>query len=642
MKVLEEQLNNTNIDIDKFKKVFNEYYTFFKEKKTVNITTLLPENINYKEVQIPFNKRPLDFFLWVSSEINSAYSIDELKKTGQFHTNNLNVVNLILDNVIDFDIDTILDKKILEPSCGTGIFILAIIQRLYDKGCSKEALVKFVNNNIVGFEISDEMIYFTKLNIMCLMSYLYKNPDIVNELDIQVFVSDTTFKPDTMMKQLDIFSTEINFVETEEAQEIKLQCISNNEYKFDYVVGNPPYVTLYGRRDMKKTEELRNYYIDNYKFVPSSVKNGKFNITMFFFEQSLDWLKENGYISFIVDVSLFETAYKYLRKYILENAKIKYLITDLSTFEGVGSGQVIISLQKNSKLDENLENEVNILKYEAGEKHIIPQRNWYTEDECKFTIIDNQAIDILNKIESKSEQLVSIFPGKSLRTCTMMLDMEDKFTHTYKIETPHEIMPYYVGSKSLKAPFSELSFEKYFEYNKPLQDKINDELKEQLTKQGIKNKKRIGLGSLDVYKSPKIFIRQSAKQIIATLSFETAAANNSLYCLSEAKNDETSVNKLKVTCAQLNSTILTFYALCKRIIRVSKGKQPQIKVGDLKKIRLTFDEDTVNQLLEITDEIISNTTEPSKGLERINNVLYDYYGINESDKQFILEHIETY
>lgn len=639
---IEEQSNITNIDIDKFNNVFNKYYTFFKDMETVNISTLLPANIDFKKVQTPLDKRPLDFFLWVSSEINSAYSIDELKKNGQFHTSNLDVVNLILDNVIDFDSDTLLNKKILEPSCGTGIFILAIIQRLYDKGYSKEALVNFVNNNIVGFDISHEMVYFTILNINCLMSYLFKSPNIVNELSIKAFVSDTTHKPDIKMAQLDLFNSELHFVETEEAQNIKINCISHDEYKFDYIIGNPPYITLYGRRDMKKTEELRNYYIDNYKFIPSSVKNGKFNMTMFFFEQSLDWLKEDGYISFIVDVSLFETAYKYLRKYILENARIKYLITDLSTFEGVGSGQVIISLQKNSKLDENLENEVTVLKFETGEKQIIPQKNWYAEDENKFSIIDNRATEILNKIENKSVELISIFPGKSLRTCTMMLDMEDKFTHKEKIETLHEIMPYYVGSKSLKKPFGELSFEKYFEYNKPLQDKINDELKEQLEKQGIKNKKRIGLGNLEVYKSPKIFIRQSAKQIIATLSFETAAANNSLYCLSEAKNDEISENKLKVTCAQLNSTILTFYALCKRIIRVSKGKQPQIKVGDLKQIRLTFDEIIVNQLLKITDEIISNTIEISIGIERINDVLFDYYDINENERQFMLEHIATY
>lgn len=642
MMIKKKEESTLNIDTNKFKDIFNFYYSFFKKEESIEILTLLPSNIDFEEVQIPVTKNPLDFFLWITSEINSLYSIDELKKTGQFHTNNIDIINLILNNIIDFKTDTVLYKKILEPSCGTGIFILTIIQRLYNKGYSKEILTDFVNNNIVGFDISHEMIYFTKLNIKCLMSYLFRSSTIVKNLKIKVFISDATYKPLLYMKQLDIFNTELNFVETEEALKIKLQCMSDNECKFDYIIGNPPYITLYGRRDMKKTEELRNYYIETYKFVPRSVKNGKFNMTMFFFEQSIDWLNEDGYISFIVDISLFESAYKHLRKYILENSKIKYLITDLSTFKGVGSGQVIISMQKNSNLDENKDNEVTVINYETSEKQKISQKKWYLEDEYKFSIIDNRAIDILNKIENKSVPLLSIFEGKALRTCTMMLDMENKFTFNEKIESQHEVMPYYAGSKSLKTPFAILNFEKYFEYNKPLQDKINNELKEKLEKEGIKNKKRIGLGSLDVYKSPKIFIRQSAKQLIATLSFETAAANNSLYCLSEAKYDEVSVNKLKVTCAQLNSTILTFYALCKRIIRTSKGKQPQIKVGDLKQIRLTFDEATVKQLLEVTNEILSNTIEYSKGIEMINNILFDYYNISENEKKFILEHITKY
>lgn len=50
----------------------------------------------------------------------------------------------------------------------------------------------------------------------------------------------------------------------------------------------------------------------------------------------------------------------------------------------------------------------------------------------------------------------------------------------------------------------------------------------------------------------------------------------------------------------------------------------------------------MNQLLEITDEIISNTIETSLGIEQINNVLFDYYGINEAEKKFIFEHIEMY
>ena len=49
-----------------------------------------------------------------------------------------------------------------------------------------------------------------------------------------------------------------------------------------------------------------------------------------------------------------------------------------------------------------------------------------------------------------------------------------------------------------------------------------------MTSQGIKNKKRIGLGEDRISDWPKIYIRHSAKTIIATYDEIPSAANNSL------------------------------------------------------------------------------------------------------------------
>ena len=53
------------------------------------------------------------------------------KYTGAFFTNNLEVIDNIID-IIKFD-DNIVNKKILEPSCGQGIFLLKIIAKLHYK-----------------------------------------------------------------------------------------------------------------------------------------------------------------------------------------------------------------------------------------------------------------------------------------------------------------------------------------------------------------------------------------------------------------------------------------------------------------------------------------------------------------------------
>ena len=68
-------------------------------------------------------------------------------------------------------------------------------------------------------------------------------------------------------------------------------CYKNINNKYDVIIGNPPFVTLYGRRSRNMTEEKRAYF-NTFKFVVDKKKNNKFNLSMFFIENSLDLLKK--------------------------------------------------------------------------------------------------------------------------------------------------------------------------------------------------------------------------------------------------------------------------------------------------------------------------------------------------------------
>ena len=54
--------------------------------------------------------------------------------------------------------------------------------------------------------------------------------------------------------------------------------------------------------------------------------NNKFNLSMFFIENSLDLLRKSGRLSFILDISFFEDAYIDMRKYLQLIAKAQYHI----------------------------------------------------------------------------------------------------------------------------------------------------------------------------------------------------------------------------------------------------------------------------------------------------------------------------
>jgi len=545
----------------------------------------------------------------------------ERKKNGVFLTNSIDTVENLLDVVI---IDSeIFGKRILEPSCGQGIFILKLLSDIYLKFPDALLISNFVSNNIFFIDIQDEMVEKTKSNIQKLYSFLF------DENFQGLFNGITWDFTDKVSPGLSLFD------------EVKSTPFLDLYNSFDYVIGNPPYVTLYGRRDKKENEEQRINYLNNYHQFPSSVKNGKLNLVMLFIEHSLDFLKENGKLSFIIDVSFFETAYEFTRKYLLDNTTIDELQVNIKDFD-VASGQVIIKLSK----VKGTNHKVRLIDHKNKNSYLVEQSSWNNKnDEYKFRYngcsISKQ---ILDKVEAKNDKtILQLYPKKNLRTCVMLLDMEDKFTFIDKGSREEKLLyPYYQGSKALSAKYGKLDFKKYFYYDKPLQDSINEELKIELIKQGVKNKKRLGLGETIIYDNPKLFIRQSAKEIATTIDLGKSSANNSLYVFSLRDNSAKTIDFLYFLCGFLNTDFITYYAQQMNIIRFSQGKQPQIKIGDLGTIYIPNEIKLQNEISKLCKEIYNNLDSKDTVKTQINNLVYSYYGLSDLEIENILKSIKDF
>ena len=225
----------------------------------------------------------------------------------------------------------------------------------------------------------------------------------------------------------------------------------------------------------------------------------------------------------------------------------------------------------------------------------------------------------------------------------MLLDMEDKFTFIDKGSREEKLLyPYYQGSKALSAKYCKLDFKKYFYYDKPLQDSINEELKIELIKQGVKNKKRLGLGETIIYDNPKLFIRQSAKEIAATIDLGKSSANNSLYVFSLRDNSAKTTDFLYFLCGFLNTDFITYYAQQMNIIRFSQGKQPQIKIGDLGTIYIPNEIKLQNEISKLCKEIYSNFDSKDTLKAQIDNLVYSYYGLSDLEIENILKSIKDF
>jgi len=206
------------------------------------------------------------------------------KKVGQVFTP-LKLVTLILDNV-EYDGLHMLGKKILEPSFGNGAFLEEIVKRILQYSSIKE-----LKNNLLcvyGWEI-DKSLYdetLTKLN------KLIKPYNIAIDWNIECVNS---------IYKMSYFRN----------------LVKQKYEKFDYIVGNPPYVI---KRNLDK--ETQNFIASNYSYC-----NGSYDLYYAFFELSLKFLNTNGKIAFITPSTYFYnfSAAK-LRKSIISKKNISKII----------------------------------------------------------------------------------------------------------------------------------------------------------------------------------------------------------------------------------------------------------------------------------------------------------------------------
>ena len=521
------------------------------------------------------------------------HKIEKIKK-GIFYTKNVNIIKYMISNI------NVLCGKILEPSCGSGMFLIFIIEEIIEKlklkNYSEFEILEYISNNIYANDIDINAITIARTQIELLLKPLIDKVRLEEE--------NFEFKG--------INFTSYDFVFEQE----------NFNCKFDLIIGNPPFVTMYGKRSKGMTEKKREYF-NAFDFVKNKKGTNKFNLNMFFIENSLKLLNFNGIMSFILDISFLEDAYVNLREYLLNRTKILNYTYNINGFENVGSGQIILNLE-NNQCENYFVRTFDYLKKINKIHHI---GKWKTNKKYKFSIpLDEIESGIINKLD-QYPKLCEVFEKKSLRTCCALTGRTEDFITNLNIEDSDDIFPYIEGSKGLSNKFSKLTPFRNIKYDYDLQIKISDEFKAELIKRGVKNKKRVTLGDKECYLKPKIFIRQSSKELIATYTEDKVMANNSIYILTDNKrNTIDSKNKLKYVCGLINSNLLTYYALKTEIIRTGIGKIPQLKISDLKQLPILIVEKKMKTIIQITENLLANINY-EKNLKKLNNEIYSIYNI---------------
>ncbi|MEM3172827.1 MAG: N-6 DNA methylase, partial [Candidatus Nitrosotenuis sp.] len=303
----------------------------------------------------------------------------ERKGTGQFYTPS-DIVQYIISHL---PIKS--DSKILDPACGCGSFLLGLFDTLRIKyGVS--AL-----KNLYGVDLNPDAINITRFSLFvksgCNKKYL--KPLRENIRFGNSIVTNTSFDKNG-------FNWNDNFASV------------MSDGGFDYVVGNPPYVTLdHNQFDLSET----NY---------SNIINGSTNAASLMIMRSISLLKKDGMLAFLLPKSiLYVHSYDLLRKFILDNARILQIFDLGQKFPDVRGEQIILILQKRKPRINDEQTLIKILKNK--DKPLFEQPSFKIKHNLLNTINNFLALDsatyykIIKNLKDENQTLGDLVDEKIFR-----------------------------------------------------------------------------------------------------------------------------------------------------------------------------------------------------------------------------------
>ncbi|NMA70257.1 MAG: N-6 DNA methylase, partial [Desulfitobacterium sp.] len=269
----------------------------------------------------------------------SLQNIGERKAKGIYYTP-ITVVQDAVDNLDFTDI-----KKILDPCCGTGNFLIYAYKYLQNL------------EGIYGFDISPLSVSLTRIN----MALVSKTKDI-----------------DILYKNFTCKDTLLNKVKEE----------------FDLIIGNPPWGYNYTSEEEKVLK--RTYFSAQAKTVESFCV---------FTEYALKSIKPKGLVTLILPQSFLNVKiHQPIRDYLMENSKLKRIRYWENIFDGVQCPAMTLSFKKEENnlqekikaisdfLVEELEVVTDERSFVIKNPRTVEKDNWY------FDVTDEE-VQLLEKIE---------------------------------------------------------------------------------------------------------------------------------------------------------------------------------------------------------------------------------------------------
>ena len=327
--------------------------------------------------------------------------------------------------------------------------------------------------------------------------------------------------------------------------------------KFDYVVGNPPYITaLLGKKQNKSTSnDLEGYYKKRY---PNSSQY-KLNLFALFIERGIEISRVGmGYIipSSILTNYYFET----IRKYILESVKIRRILKfNYDVFEdAITGGNVILTFNIRDKFDN--ESLVEALEVDTYESYITQKysTNKFNQEEFNklpnFKFLTNiDMINFITKMKKDTERLgdIAVFYNGIKTGDNKKFLSDKKLSEKYKpVVRGRDVFKYFLNESGVYV---------YFDKDK-LWSNTNEEM---------------------YLSDKKIIVRQTSDSIVGTIDENKNYTMDTTHLIIPNNLDN-----IYCILGILNSKVMDFYY--KQIVPELDKAFAEVKISNLKELPINL------------------------------------------------------
>jgi|688.fasta_scaffold103398_2 adenine-specific DNA-methyltransferase len=297
---------------------------------------------------------------------------------------------------------------VLDPSCGTGNFLLGAIRVFRKYSDNPISILQLTRANIFGFELDGRAAALTRVAVMiALVDAWLKVPGNHLMFEIEqmlLHLRRNIRNVDTLYAAPEQFpgSTGGDFEEG----------ISDVNREFALVITNPPYVSFGARNQPKLQDSATTYLRSKY---PQSAEY-KIRIHSIFQDIGLRLIRTGGVASLLVpDGFLTGGYYKKLRQLLLSQSKLRSLAElPADTVPGAVVGRWCVASYERSDLS-HLDYQVALFTHinHKFESYKLPKSLLVSRDQNRFRLVFNVIDQNLCELVDKLEPLSTQFQGRT-------------------------------------------------------------------------------------------------------------------------------------------------------------------------------------------------------------------------------------